>query len=774
MKVLVVGCGYVGLTTGCVLGYLGHDVTMLDVDPKKVQMLQQGNIPIFERGLQEVLHQAADRIQFTADWDEVDVSVDAIMIAVGTPSLDSGEVDLSYVEQAVVQVAGRLEAEHRPLLVIKSTVPIGTGKRMRQLVEQERAKKGKAGRVILASIPEFLREGEALHDTLYPDRIVVGLESPDGHSLIQDLFCPLLEQSFLPPSSVSRPKMFSKPELVLTDIASAEMIKYASNAFLAMKISFINEFANLAEKTGADIVDVARGIGLDKRIGPRFLQAGIGWGGSCFGKDTQAVLQMGKQHQCEMALVDAAVQVNQRQREWVLQKLRARLRTIEGRTVGILGLAFKPNTDDLRDAPSLDIIRRLVDEGARVKVYDPVATPNCQRQFPNLGVTYSLSAEEVFTDADAIILVTEWEEFRHLPYERLALEMNNRLLIDSRNFLDRSRASSIGYEVVGIGRKREEPTARVLVTGGAGFIGSHLVDSLLAEGFEVMVIDNYDPYYSRTVKERNLRTHQSYSQYHFVEADIADRDAMEKVFRDFRPEKVIHLAAKAGVRPSVQNPLAYVQTNVVGTTHLLDLSVAWGVKKFIFGSSSSVYGVNEKVPFSEKDAINRPASPYAATKVTGEALCQSYQNCYGLPVIALRFFTVFGPRQRPDLAIQTFTRKMLNGEPIQLFGDGTTSRDYTFVEDIVAGIRKAMDYESDSFEVFNLGNDQPTSLMDLVGLLEKLLDKKAQIDWLPMQTGDVPITWADLERSKRLLGYRPQTSLEAGLEQYLTWYQEQE
>lgn len=773
MNILIVGCGYVGLTTGCALAYLGHQVTMLDIDPNKINLLQTGKVPIYERGLQEVLDESLDRIRFTADWDELDISVEVIMIAVGTPSLRNGDVDLSYVEAAARQIAERLQDGHCPLIVMKSTVPIGTGRRVQQLIERDRERKGRKAGVLLASIPEFLREGEALFDTLYPDRIVVGVESPDARPLIHELFRPVLEQNFLPPVAVPRPEHVSLPSLVMTDVTSAEMTKYAANSFLAMKISFINEFANLAEKVGADIHDVAKGIGLDKRIGPRFLQAGIGWGGSCFGKDTQAVLQMGERHQCDMLLVQAAVQVNQKQREIVGQKLRSSLKKVEGATVGILGLAFKPNTDDLRDAPAVVIIRELLSSGARVKVYDPVAMDNWRKQFPELQVEYSLSAEELFHDCHAVVLVTEWEEFRHLPYERLGNQMKNRLIIDGRNFLDGQSLREVGFQYSGIGKRTGLCSTKVLVTGGAGFIGSHLVDHLLADGFDVMVVDNFDPFYDREAKERNIREHKRSSRYQIVEADICDRDAMELVFRDYRPEIVVHLGAKAGVRPSVANPLAYVETNVVGTTHLLDLSVAWGIKKFIFGSSSSVYGVNEKVPFSETDPVIRPASPYAATKVTGEALCQSYHNCYGLPIVALRFFTVYGPRQRPDLAIQTFTRKMRNGEPIQLFGDGTTSRDYTYVDDIVFGIRKAMEYEARRFEVFNLGNDRPTSLMNLVQLLEDLLERKAEIEWLPMQAGDVPVTWADLEKSRSLLGYEPAMPLREGLKRYLDWYQTQ-
>lgn len=695
------------------------------------------------------------------------------MIAVGTPSLPNGDADLSYVETAVRRIAQNLPEEHCPMIIMKSTVPVGTSNRVKQWMEEERERNGIRGRIPIVSIPEFLREGEALYDTFYPDRIVVGLDSAEERPLVEELFRPILQQDFLPPANLPCPELPPQPALVLTNVPSAEMIKYASNSFLAMKISFINEFAALAEKTGADIAEVARGIGLDKRIGPAFLRAGIGWGGSCFGKDTQAVIQMGKKYECDMQLVQATIRVNQQQRDVVLQKLTSCVKRIEGSTVGILGLSFKPNTDDLRDAPAIDIIRGLLAKGAHVKAFDPVAMDNCKKQFPELLIEYTQTANELFYEADAVILVTDWEEFRDLPYERLAEKMKNRLLIDGRNFLDGDTLQELGFQYTGIGKKSGPTPTKVLVTGGAGFIGSQLVTNLLEDDYSVVVVDNLDPYYDSGIKESHIREHKSYSRYQFYKTDIGDSQAMQRIFAEHKPDMVIHLAAKAGVRPSVENPSAYVQTNVVGTTTLLDLSVAYGVKKFIFGSSSSVYGKNDKVPFAETDPLISPASPYAATKITGEALCQSYQNCYGLPTIALRFFTVYGPRQRPDLAIQTFTRKMMNQEPIQLFGDGTTSRDYTYIDDIVSGIRKAMEYQSDRFEVFNLGNDRPTSLLELVRMLEGVLERKAEIEWLPMQTGDVPTTQADLAKSRGLLGYNPVTPLEAGLKKYVGWYREQ-
>jgi UDP-glucuronate 4-epimerase len=257
--------------------------------------------------------------------------------------------------------------------------------------------------------------------------------------------------------------------------------------------------------------------------------------------------------------------------------------------------------------------------------------------------------------------------------------------------------------------------------------------------------------------------------FHLVEADLRDRAVVFDIFRQYNPEIVVHLAAKAGVRPSLENPFSYVETNVNGTVHILDASVQFGVKKFIFASSSSVYGLNEKVPFAEEDSILNQASPYGATKAAGEALCRSYSNCYGLPIVALRFFTVFGPRQRPDLAIHKFAKNILNNKLIQLYGDGTTSRDYTYVEDIINGIRAALDYNNAGYELFNLGNDRPTKLIDLVSHIEKALGINAKIEWLPEQIGDVPHTWANIDKSRRLLNYNPQMDIVTGISYFVEW-----
>lgn len=315
------------------------------------------------------------------------------------------------------------------------------------------------------------------------------------------------------------------------------------------------------------------------------------------------------------------------------------------------------------------------------------------------------------------------------------------------------------------------PHSKFLVTGGAGFIGSHLMEALLARGSAVTALDNFDEFYHAAVKHANLQQISQRGKFGFHEADIRDAAKLRAVFEAERPEVVIHLAARAGVRPSIEQPELYEAVNVGGTVNLLSSARDFGVSKFIFISSSSVYGATARVPFDEDHTELKPLSPYGATKLAGELICYTYSHLFHLPIFCLRLFTVYGPRQRPDLAIHKFAALIEAGKPIPLFGDGSTSRDYTFVDDIVAGILAATEYHSD-FDVINLGNCHPVKLLELVQELEKALGKKAQIEWLPAQPGDVPITWADISKARRLLGYDPKVMLPAGIERFVKWLRE--
>ena len=452
MKVAVIGAGYVGLTTALSLAYVGHEVVGVDLDTDKVARLNRGELPFYEPHAKEMLALVGERLHFTARYEEAVPQAEVIFIAVGTPPLPDGAPDLSQVRSAA-QAIGRHLGEGFTVVVNKSTVPVGSGNYVEALVRRafQEAHGGEPdGRLALASNPEFLREGQALYDSLYPDRIVVGAEDQRAIEVLRELYEPILEQSFTPPPFLPRPERMEAVPFLTTDLASAELIKYGANAFLALKISFINELARLAEKVGADIREVARGIGLDHRIGPRFLQAGLGWGGSCFPKDTAALLAMGREYGLSLGITEAARKVNEDQRRWAVDKLLAELKTLKGRTIALLGLAFKANTDDLRESPALELARLLLDRGAFLRAHDPVALPRARKEV-SLPLEYAETPEEVLRGADAVVLATDWPLYRTWPWQELKPLLRTPLVLDARNFLDGKALADLGYRYLGMG-----------------------------------------------------------------------------------------------------------------------------------------------------------------------------------------------------------------------------------------------------------------------------------------------------------------------------------
>lgn len=451
MKVTIIGAGYVGLTTGVALAYLGHEVTAVDKDERKLALLEKGQSPIHEPGLEQLLTQVRPRLHCASRVTEAVGGAEIIIIAVGTPSKPNGEADTHYVEEAAREVAQGLAEGGDYVLVVKSTVPLGANRRVANVVERTLTELGRRVTVRFASNPEFLREGFALKDTLYPDRIVVGSDQPEAVDTLRRMYRPILEQTFDSPSGLPRPEGFGLPAFLTTDPTSAEMIKYAANAFLALKISYINEVAGLCERVGADVTEVARGIGADGRIGPRFLSAGLGWGGSCFPKDTAALVAVASEYNYSLPIVQAAREVNWRQRQAIVEKLQSTLKVLRGRTIGVLGLSFKPNTDDIRDAPALDIIRLLEGLGAHVIAHDPVALENARRALSDLETDFTRDPYRTAAGADALVLVTEWDEYRTLDLERLGATMKSRILVDGRNFFHPEQVRSAGFTYMGVG-----------------------------------------------------------------------------------------------------------------------------------------------------------------------------------------------------------------------------------------------------------------------------------------------------------------------------------
>ncbi len=438
-RIAVVGTGYVGLVSGACFAYLGHKVIGLDIDREKIEKLKRGEIPIYEPGLDKILKKALENgnIEFTTDYGYAVKNSDFIFIAVGTPSREDGSADLSFVESAYRSIAEHICEGDFKVIVNKSTVPVGTGRWAKEFIGELLRKRGieepeKCFDVV--SNPEFLREGKAVEDFMNPDRVVVGADNRDVAGMVASLYEKL------------------QPPILITDLPTAEMIKYASNAFLATKISFINEVANICEKFGADVTVVARGMGLDHRISPHFLRAGCGFGGSCFPKDVKALIHTGKSAGEEPKLLEAVIEVNERQKLKPVEKLLKHVPDLRGKTVAVWGLAFKPETDDMREAPSIPIIKRLLELGATVKAYDPVALENAGRvlsdEIEKFGNRLKLVEDKysALEGADALILVTEWEEFKDVDFDKL----KGKVVVDGRNLWEPSVMKQIcTYESIG-------------------------------------------------------------------------------------------------------------------------------------------------------------------------------------------------------------------------------------------------------------------------------------------------------------------------------------
>lgn len=432
MHISVIGTGYVGLVTGSCFAEFGLTVVCMDTDARRIARLEKGDVPLYEPGLAELVTKGLrdGRLSFTTDIAKAVDQALVIFIAVGTPSRSDGAADLSYVEEVAKGIARHMTGYK--VIATKSTVPVGTGDRIREVI---RANQTEQCRFDIVSNPEFLREGSAIEDFLRPNRVILGAESAEAVAIMRDLY---------------RPLYLIETPFVVTDVASAEIIKYASNAFLATKVSFINEIASLCERVGADIQVVAKGMGLDQRIGSKFLHAGPGFGGSCFPKDLAALIQTGERAGCDMQIARATWRANEEQRRLMVEKIRTALDGVKGKAVGVLGLSFKPNTNDLRESPAVWIAERLLAEGCQLRVYDPAGLEEGMRLLK--GAIPCADAYDAAQGADALILITEWNQFRNLDFERLKSSLRRPLFIDLRNVYEPQRLAALGFQYVSVGR----------------------------------------------------------------------------------------------------------------------------------------------------------------------------------------------------------------------------------------------------------------------------------------------------------------------------------
>ena len=433
MNISIIGAGYVGLVTGACFAEFGINVTCVDMDEARIESLTKGTPPFYEPGLEELMRKNMNegRLHFTGDTAKAVRDSEVIFIAVGTPSRADGSADLSYVDAVAKTIAGNLNGYK--VIVTKSTVPVGTGERIRKIIQES----GNADRQFdIVSNPEFLREGSAIEDFMRPNRVVIGANSERAVSVMKELY---------------RPLYLIEAPFIITDIETSEMIKYASNVFLATKISYINEIANLCEKVGANVQVVAKAMGLDGRIGAKFLHPGPGYGGSCFPKDVRALLQIAESHGYDFKIVRGVIDVNTSQRKWMLVKIEHALRGISGKTLGVLGLSFKPNTNDIRESPAIDIIQGLIEQGAKIRVFDPAAMQDTKAVLGE-SVTYCRDAYDAAEGADAVVLTTEWNQFRNLELERLKGLLKHPVFIDLRNVYETDRMRKNGFDYYSVGR----------------------------------------------------------------------------------------------------------------------------------------------------------------------------------------------------------------------------------------------------------------------------------------------------------------------------------
>jgi len=427
MNICVVGTGYVGLVTGVCMSDLGNNVTCVDIDVKKIANLKKNILPIYEPGLEELIKHNKNRLSFTTNLKAAVQSAEVIFIAVGTPPKENGDANLSYVKQAAKSVGQYMN--NYKIIVDKSTVPIGMGDMVGSIIKENCKNKHQYD---VVSCPEFLKEGSAIHDFMNPDRIVIGADRKEAAEKVAEIFKPL------------------NAKMVLTDMRSAEMIKYASNSFLATKISFINEIANICERVKADVKIVSEVMGMDKRIGGLFLNAGAGFGRSCFPKGVAALISIAKSEDYDPIILNAVVEVNRLQRKVVLNKIKKVLGTLEGRSIGILGIAFKPNTDDIREAVAVEIIPTLQEKGCSIKAFDPAAMENAEKELK--GVKFCKDAYAVAKDVECLVVLTEWNEFKELDFEKIKKLMKKPVIVDGRNIYDPKTMKKAGFEYVGIGR----------------------------------------------------------------------------------------------------------------------------------------------------------------------------------------------------------------------------------------------------------------------------------------------------------------------------------
>ena len=803
VKIVVVGSGYVGLVAAVCFAEMGHSVICVDKDHQKTDAHRQGNPTIHERFLPELLSRYLDRSLFFADdLAESMHGAEAVFIAVGTPQSGEGQADLSYVESVAREIA--LSMREYTVIVEKSTVPVYTNEWIQRLLERQ----GIPGlQFDVVSNPEFLREGTAIADFLHPDRILVGTESTRAAAVLERIYAPLTNGSYYRGANAIRGRCNADepPPLLLTSAKSAELIKHASNAFLAMKVAFINQVANVCEAAHADVTEVAHGIGLDHRIGPHFFHPGIGYGGSCFSKDIAAFRSVAAGLGVEFDLLLAVEQANQEQRvrffDIVGEALGIPHSSVDSASVtgwkdkrlGVLGLAFKGGTDDVRDSPAMALVQMFLDAGAAVTAFDPAAMKRARHVLPDTDyLSYAADEYAAAAGADALVILTDWPQFAALDWSRIRQALaqpvvGQPLVIDGRNLCSPAELARHGlsYRCIGSSARSAsapqpspratpspslakpstarsffssvKPARRVLLAGAAGFLGSHLVDRLLAEQYHVLGVDNLS-----TGDLRNLAHLHNESHFQFIQQDICAH------FDPGPVDLILNFACPASPVQYARLGPETLRAGSEGTRRLLELARRYQ-SKFLHASTSECYGSPQVHPQPESYWGNvnpiGPRSVYDESKRFAEALVMAYHRYYGVNTGLARIFNTYGPRMQPHdgRVISNFIMQALAGDDLTIYGDGLQTRSFCYVSDLIEGLVRMI--RTDDIWPVNLGNPGEYTILDCARQVIATCESRSQLVFEPLPLDDPTQRRPDITRATALLNWVPTVSLEDGLQQ---------
>lgn len=774
VTIAVIGSGYVGLVVAACFAEIGHAVTCVDNDCDKIAHLQAGHVPIHEDLLPELMERhSGARLTFTTSLKEAVKHSDVIVIAVGTPSLENGEADLTFVEQVASEISSSIESYK--VIVEKSTVPVATSDSITQILLSKGVPRDKFD---VVSNPEFLREGTAVVNFLHPDRIIIGTQSDRAYEVLERAYRPLTSGAYFEvSSSIPGPRSITSPAPILrTSTKSGELIKQASNAFLAMKISFINSVANVCEAVDASITEVAKGIGMDQRIGPQFLAPGLGYGGSCFHKDVKAFRSIGNKTGVDLGLLHEIERINDTQRDLFFNKVSSAFKDMRGKRLGVLGLAFKGGTDDIRESPAIHLVRSFLESGCTVVAYDPAATKNAQAVLPSEKLTFVDDPYQTMDSADALVILTDWAEFSQLDLLEMKRRMRSAVVFDGRNLYDDNEMSDLGFTYFSVGRPSKPAIAgvparstgknkrRVMVTGAAGFLGSHLVDALIAEGCSVIGVDNF-----LTGRQRNLDHLRSEPQFELLEHDITE------TFDPGRVDMVFNMASPASPIDYTVHGVETLLVGSLGTHNVLDIALKYKAP-FLHCSTSECYGdpLVHPQPESYWGHVNPigPRSVYDESKRFSEALIMAYHRYHGLDTRLVRIFNTYGPRLQLNdgRVISNFLRQALCGEDLTVYGDGSQTRSFCYVSDQIEGLLRLMD-SGETYPV-NIGNPEEFTILECARQVLKATGAKGKIIFHPLPQDDPKQRCPDITRAKAILGWEPKINLAQGLQLSIPWFRD--